>query len=114
VDDCPRTPNCVCSHQTDARHGIAPLVFEGAADRAWAGLRSIVAAWPRTTIVSEEPGVLHAEVHSALFRFVDDLHLALDEQAGVVHVRSASRVGRSDFGVNRRRVEALRAAFSRR
>jgi len=113
LDPCPGTPNCVCSQDADARHAIAPLRIDAPADQAWASVRAIVSGWPRTTIVREEPGFLHAEVRSLLFRFVDDVHLLLDEDAGCIHVRSASRVGRSDLGVNRRRVEALRAAISR-
>ncbi len=114
LDACPGSPNCVCSQDADELHRVAPLEFEGSADQAWIALRDIVAGWSRTHIVREEPGVLRAEVRSLLFRFVDDLHLLLDEDAGVIHVRSASRVGRSDFGVNRRRVEALRVAFNHR
>jgi uncharacterized protein (DUF1499 family) len=114
LPDCPGTPNCVCSQDGRPRHAIEPLRYEGPAAPAWAALRALVAELPRTRIVEERPGRLHAEVRTRLFRFVDDLHLQLDEPAGVIHVRSASRLGRSDFGVNRRRVEALRAAFSRR
>jgi uncharacterized protein (DUF1499 family) len=114
LDPCPRTPNCVCSQDADARHSIEPLHYDGPADRAWAAARAIVAGSPRTTLVRDEPGFLHAEARSLVFRFVDDLQLLLDSQAGCIHVRSASRLGKSDLGVNRRRVEALRAAFSRR
>jgi len=112
LDPCPASPNCVCSLDPDEPHRVVPLSFEGPADQAWDRVRAIVAAWPRTTVVLEQPGFLHAEVRSRLFRFVDDLQLLLDEASGCIHIRSASRVGRSDFGVNRRRVEALRAAFS--
>jgi len=62
-------------------------------------------------ILEEQPGYLHAIFVSRLFRFVDDLELRLDEGAGVIQVRSASRVGHSDFGVNRKRVERLRERF---
>ena len=85
--------------------------YDGPADQAWAAAREIVAGSPRTTFVRDEPGFLHAEVRSLVFRFVDDLHLLLDSQAGCIHVRSASRLGKSDLGVNRRRIEALRVAL---
>jgi uncharacterized protein (DUF1499 family) len=61
--------------------------------------------------VEEEAGYLHAVCRSRLFGWADDLELRIDTEAGVVHVRSASRVGYSDLGVNRRRVERLRAAL---
>ena len=67
----------------------------------------------RTTIVTEAPGYLYAEFRSRLLGYVDDVELYFDEKAGVFHVRSASRLGRRDYGVNRRRVEALRAKLQR-
>jgi uncharacterized protein (DUF1499 family) len=70
----------------------------------------VVAGWPRTTIVKAEAGYLHAECSTRLLKFTDDLELWLDEPNQVIHVRSSSRLGRKDLGVNRARVEALRAA----
>jgi len=67
---------------------------------------------PRTRIVKEEGGYLHAEVRSFLFRFVDDIEFLIDTEQSLIHVRSASRTGHSDFGVNRRRVEHVRKAFA--
>ena len=105
-----RTPNCVSSQAdpADAEHYIAPLAFRGdfsAIEKAVAGMRG-------ATVVRREAGYLYAEYRTPLLRFVDDLELLYDARAGLVHVRSASRLGRRDFGVNRRRVEALRALVS--
>jgi uncharacterized protein (DUF1499 family) len=108
---CPGSPNCVCSQGADAAHAVAPFAFTGSPEGAMKCLRALLASWPRTTVVREEEGYLHAECRSRVFRFVDDVELLLDAPASVVHVRSASRAGRSDLGVNRRRVEALRRAF---
>ena len=66
---------------------------------------------PRITIVREEEGYMHAEARSLLFRFVDDVEFLLDADNRLIHVRSASRTGYSDLGVNRRRVERIRTAF---
>ena len=71
----------------------------------------LVSELPRTRIIKEGSGYLHAECQSALLGFVDDLELHLRSSEGVIAVRSASRLGYSDFGVNRRRVEALRSFF---
>lgn len=109
---CPDKPNCVCSQASDAHH-VQPLAFEGSADSALSRLKAIVAAMPRMRIVHEAPHYLRAESESRLFGFVDDLELLVAPDAHVVHVRSASRLGRSDFGVNRKRVEAIRASFAR-
>lgn len=109
---CPASPNCVSSDADDPRHAVAPLPAPGPAEQAWAAARDAVLALPRTTLVREEPGYLHAECRSALFGFVDDLELHLRPEQGLIAVRSASRLGYSDMGVNRRRVEALRAKLS--
>lgn len=111
---CRRTPNCVCSQEdpADARHYVAPIAFRGSAAQAMAAVRRAVEAMPRTTVIRSEPNYLYAEFRSKLVGFVDDVELVCDAQAGVIHVRSASRLGRRDFGVNRARVEALRAAIA--
>ncbi len=110
---CPDSPNCVCSQDPDADHQIAPLAFTGPGPAALARLKTVVLAEPRVKITGEHDGYLRAEFTSRIFRFVDDVEFLLDEPAKVIHVRSASRVGRSDLGVNRKRVEHLRDAFAR-
>ena len=99
---CKRSPNCVSSQANpyDAVHYIAPI--RGSFDSA----RKVLAAMPRTTIVAENQDYLHAECRTRLLRYVDDLELYFD--GNVIHVRSCSRLGRRDFGVNRDRVETLR------
>ena len=69
---------------------------------------------PGVAIVKEEPGYLYAQCTTRLMKYVDDLEFWADPAAGVLQVRSASRVGRSDLGVNRARVEAIRARYSTR
>lgn len=114
---CRASPNCVSSQAdpADAVHYVAPLpvaAHAGGAHTAFSDLRRIVAASPRAAIVGEAPGYLRAEFRSRVLGFVDDVELLLDAGAGVVHVRSASRLGRGDFGVNRARVERLRAQLA--
>jgi uncharacterized protein (DUF1499 family) len=109
---CPDTLNCVCTQATDEAHRIEPITFDGTAEEAMARLKAALAALPRTRVVAEAPDYLHAECTSLLFRFVDDVEFLIDRERKVIHFRSASRVGRSDFGVNRRRMEALRQAFN--
>lgn len=108
---CPRSPNCVSSQASDAGHRVEPLALRVPSDAAWTAAKRAVQAMPRTRIVDERPGYLRAEATSLLFRFVDDLELALAEDGGRLDVRSASRVGYSDLGANRKRVEALRKAL---
>lgn len=107
---CRRTPNCVSSQADpgDAVHYIAPIPFRGDAAAAIAAVRNAVESMQRATVIREAPGYLYAEYRSRLIRFVDDVEFAFDGKAGVLHVRSSSRIGRRDFGVNRARVESLR------
>jgi uncharacterized protein (DUF1499 family) len=108
---CASSPNCVSSQASDETHRIAPLRFSGAAEAAIGRLAEIVRSLPRATLISAAGNYLHAEFRSAIFRFVDDVEFLADEATGVIHVRSASRVGTSDLGVNRRRIEAIRAVW---
>jgi uncharacterized protein (DUF1499 family) len=110
-----RTPNCVSSQAdpADAEHYIAPIAFKGSAAEAMAAARKALESMPRATVVRHEGNYLHAEFRSRLMGFVDDVELTYDEKAGVLHVRSASRLGRRDFGVNRARVERLRGRIVR-
>ena len=108
---CKRTPNCVSSQAdaADREHYIAPITFRGSA----ADLRRAVESMTRATVVKSERDYLYAEYRTRLMRYVDDLELYYDEKQGLVHVRSASRLGRRDFGVNRDRVEALRRIIAK-
>ncbi len=108
---CPTSPNCVSSEAQDDDHQISPLKFSGPAAEAWRLLKEQVAMLPRTVIVTEKPGYLHAQSKSAVFGFVDDLEFYLRTGQGLIAVRSAARTGYFDFGVNRQRIEELRAAL---
>jgi uncharacterized protein (DUF1499 family) len=109
---CKRSPNCVSSQAdpADREHYVSPIAFRG----AMTDLRKAVEAMERATVISATGQYLYAEYRTRLLRYVDDLELFYDERAGLVHVRSASRLGRRDFGVNRERVEALRTILHKR
>lgn len=114
-----RTPNSVSS-QTDlypdhpqrqfAR--IAPIRFTGAPEQAMARIADILKATDNTVIVSNEADYIYAQCTTKLLKFTDDIEFWLDRSAGVIQVRSASRLGKKDFDVNRNRVEAIRAKFN--
>jgi uncharacterized protein (DUF1499 family) len=108
---CGRRLNCVSSQAdpADAQRYVAPIPFKGDAQAALSAARKAVERMRRATVIRQEGNYLHAEFRSKLMGFVDDVELMFDERSGVLHVRSASRLGRRDFNVNRERVEALRA-----
>ena len=108
---CPDSPNCVSTEAVDESHHVPGIAFSGSVADAHNRLVRIMSQMPRTTLVTENENYLHFECRSRLFRFVDDLEFLIDPDTRVIQVRSASRVGYSDLGVNRARVNQVRDAF---
>ena len=101
---CPRTPNCVSS-QGHGKQYIEPFPDD---ESSWERLPGILEAMPGVAIVEQTPQTLRAEARTKVLRFVDDLDFVHDREKGLIQMRSASRLGYSDFGANRRRLEAVR------
>jgi len=108
---CPDSPNCVSTQAKDAGHAIAPLTYATTKEQALLRLTAIINSLPRTRIVTSSADYLHVEFTSALFRFVDDVEFFCDDTAKTIHFRSSSRLGYSDLGVNRKRMEEIRRRF---
>jgi uncharacterized protein (DUF1499 family) len=104
---CPDSPNCVSTKSKDPGHMMPPLPYLKSGEDSMNRLVAIVREMKRATIVSATPSYLHVEFRSVLFRFVDDVEFVLDDSAGVIHFRSASRTGYYDFGVNRKRMKQI-------
>lgn len=109
---CPSTPNCVNSQSQDTEHKIEPLTYNSTAAQAIADLKTVIQSFPKTKIVAETDNYLYAEFTIKLIGFVDDVEFYIDDAAKTIHVRSASRLGQSDLGVNRKRIETLRAKLN--
>lgn len=107
---CPDTPNCVTSFasEDDKRHYIEPIQSD---EQKWRKLPRLLAETPRIAIIEQDENYLKAEATTRIWRFVDDLEFLYDPAQSLIHVRSASRIGRSDFGVNRKRIEQIRKQF---
>jgi uncharacterized protein (DUF1499 family) len=108
---CPSTPNCVISQGSDSTHEIAPLTYNTDRETAKQLLLKVLGVVPRTTIIEETEDYIRVESSSRLLGFVDDAEFYLPADEKMIHVRSASRLGESDLGVNRRRLEQIRLAF---
>jgi uncharacterized protein (DUF1499 family) len=109
---CPDLPNCVCSEEHDQsgeQHAVAPIrLGEG----SWGRLKTVITG--QGGVIQQDDGLyLHATFTTPVFRYVDDVELRLDESQGLIHIRSASRVGHSDFGVNRKRVKRIMRTLQR-
>lgn len=104
---CPATSNCVCSDD-EAPHFIEPFELAAEPRQAWRTLQETLSSTARSRVVTRTSDYLHAEATSLVFRFVDDVEFHLRAADSLIAVRSASRLGSYDFGVNRRRIESLR------
>ena len=113
LSPCPSSPNCVSSQSDDERHKIDPLQFTFTPVEAMTKLKKVVKGMKRTTVVRESTNYLHAEFRTFL-GFVDDVEFYIDEGQKVIHLRSASRVGYWDLGVNRKRIESICEEFGRK
>ncbi|HKQ35593.1 MAG TPA: DUF1499 domain-containing protein [Nitrospiraceae bacterium] len=106
---CPSSPNCVSTQAQDQGHAIAPFRYRKSRAEAKEALKEVIRSLSRTTLVEEDESYLHYEFTSLLLRFVDDVELLFDDEAKTIHFRSASRTGYGDLGVNRKRMEQVRA-----
>ncbi len=110
---CPDSPNCVCSCSKDSKHAIDPLPAAAGEAAAMDRLAAVIKRMDGATVANREGSYMHAVFVTPVFRFMDDAEFLYDAQAGAIQVRSASRVGYSDFGKNRERVEQLRALLDK-
>lgn len=110
LSDCPATPNCVNSFasETDDIHFISPLKIQDSTQNIVENLKSLLLTLDRVKIINHTENYMYAEFTSKYFRFVDDVEFYLDADNKLIHVRSASRLGSGDLGVNRKRIEEIR------
>jgi uncharacterized protein (DUF1499 family) len=105
---CPESPNCVSSQETSSQHQMEPVTYGDSLREALDRIKTVIAReFPRARLVTEQEDYLHYEFTSLIFRFVDDVEFFLNDSTREIHFRSASRVGHSDLGVNRRRMSKL-------
>jgi uncharacterized protein (DUF1499 family) len=114
LPDCPATPNCVSTQTESNRHRMMPIAFQGSGKDAFERLKlAISRSFTRVKLTEEKNNYLRYEFSSLLFRFVDDVEFLLDNEKQLIHFRSASRVGYSDLGANRRRMTKITEEFNR-
>ena len=106
---CPSSPNCVSTQAQDEGHAIVPFRYRKSRAEAKEALKEVIRSLPRTKLVEEDESYLHYEFTSLLLRFVDDVEFLFDDDTKTIHFRSASRIGYGDLGVNRKRMEQVRA-----
>lgn len=107
---CPQTPNCISSEDDESLYKIEPLSYDSSSEQAWNDLKAAIEKTGGKIMQSSDT-YLWATYTSRIFRFVDDMEFRLLPEKKTIHVRSGSRVGHSDLGVNRKNVERLRKQF---
>ena len=111
LSPCPSSPNCVSSFDEGDKH-VEPLKFKGAPNAAMARVVKRIAMMDGATLITQNDTYLHVEFRTSIMRFVDDVELLLDAKNEQIHIRSASRRGYRDLGVNRERVNPIRTVVS--
>ena len=109
---CERPGNCVSSEPGTGGTVVLPMIYRGGVEAAQAALERVLLAVPRARITERRPGFIAAEFSSRVFGFVDKAEFAFDDANKKVDFRSGATLGAYDFGVNRRRIESIRRAFS--
>ena len=110
---CPDSPNCVSSQDDRTQCHISPIAFTGETAMARKAMKQVILGMSGTRIVTETPEYIHVEFKSRIMGFVDDVEFYFPEES-IIHIRSASRVGYSDLGVNRKRIQKIRQLFADR
>ena len=108
---CPDTPNCVSTQAADNKHKIDPIQYSGSLSEAKEKIIKIINSLKRSKIITNKENYIHAEFRTATFRFVDDVEFLFDDSEKTIHFRSRARLGISDMGVNRKRMEIIRKKF---
>ncbi len=112
LSPCPESPNCVSSLTKDEAHAINPLTYTGYSLDAFARFKKILLDMPDTRLVTGNEDYIHVEFRTRFLGFVDDVEAQLNTSDNTIEIRSASRTGYWDFGVNKKRVESIRKRFS--
>ncbi len=114
LSECPTTPNCVNSQAKDKEHYIEPIIAAGTSLEVKTDILQILGELKRTKILVAEQNYIRVEFASKVFGFIDDVEFYFADKNSnetIINVRSASRVGHSDLGVNRKRIEQIRSRF---
>ena len=112
LTNCPTSPNCVVSQGGDETHAIAPIPYHVDLEQDRETLLKVLTVVPRTTIVEQTDNYIRVESESRIMGFIDDAEFYFPADRQVIEIRSASRLGESDLGVNRRRLEQIRFALA--
>lgn len=108
---CPDSPNCVSSQSDSASHHITPLPYQSSATEAMVQIKKIILALPNSKLIQQNDHYLHVEFKTRVLKFIDDVEIVIDDSEKVIHLRSASRSGYWDLGVNRKRIINIQKKF---
>ena len=108
---CPKSPNCVSTQATDEKQKMEPINYSGSLEDAKRKIITIINSLKRSKVITNEENYIHIEFRTATFRFVDDVEFLFDDKEKIIHFRSRARMGYSDMGVNRKRMDKIAKLF---
>jgi len=108
---CPKSPNCVLSQASDPKHQIHPIHYTSSVEIAKEKLIKVIQSMDGTRIITQDEVYWHVEFTTRWLRFIDDVEFYFPESEALIHLRSASRSGYWDLGVNRKRTKEIRSRF---
>jgi uncharacterized protein (DUF1499 family) len=108
---CPKTPNCVSTQAVDEKFKIEPINYSGSLSDAKSKIINIINSLKRSKVITNEGNYIHVEFRTATFKFIDDVEFLFDDKEKIIHFRSRARMGYSDMGVNRKRMEKITNLF---
>jgi uncharacterized protein (DUF1499 family) len=111
---CKKTPNCVSTQADplDKQHFIPPIRYETTKTEARQKIiKALQNIGGKTKIITQKPDYIHAENRSPTMGYIDDIEIYFEEHSKKIHIRSASRLGYSDFGMNRKRIQQIQSHF---
>ena len=108
---CPNSPNCVSTQATNEKHKVDPIQYSGSVNEAKKNIIQIINSLKRSKIITDKENYIHVEFRTAFFKFVDDVEFLFDESEKKIHFRSRARLGYSDMGVNRKRMDIIRDKY---
>ncbi len=108
---CPSSPNCVLSQASDPKHQIHPIHYKSSVEIAKERLNQVILSMVDTRTITQNKVYWHVEFTTPWLRFVDDVEFYFPESEALIHLRSASRSGYWDLGVNRKRTKEIRSRF---
>lgn len=107
----PNSPNAVSSQTREVDKRVEPLLFKGTLEESKKNIENIIKEFEGAKIITNEKNYIHVVFSTKIMKYKDDVEFFFDESSKIIEFRSASRIGKSDLGMNRKRYEAIKELY---